>query len=143
MLSVAVQEMLPAGGPCLLNGSPCALYSNLFKCDFSEGRRAIEIHLTPPCSCPRAARIGQGVRPTRVAITPNPRRGSYPWAREDWRLTVSIPTAAIWCSARALRLPFETRIANGEEARREFVRLVGVARAKRTSGESIWAPFGP
>ena len=45
--------------------------------------------------------------------------------------------------ARAMRLPFETRIANGEEARREFVRLVGVARAKRTSGELIWAPFGP
>jgi heme iron utilization protein len=28
-----------------------------------------------------------------------------------------------------LRLPFETRITNGEEARKELVRLVGVARS--------------
>jgi putative heme iron utilization protein len=31
--------------------------------------------------------------------------------------------------ARALRLPFATRITNGEEARKELVRLVGEARA--------------
>ena len=32
--------------------------------------------------------------------------------------------------ARALRLPFATRITNGEEARKELVRLVSEARAK-------------
>jgi heme oxygenase (biliverdin-IX-beta and delta-forming) len=31
--------------------------------------------------------------------------------------------------ARALRLPFETRVTNGEEARKELVRLVGAARS--------------
>jgi heme iron utilization protein len=48
-----------------------------------------------------------------------------------WRMTGIDPDGCdLVIGARALRLPFETRIANGEEARRELVRLVGVARAK-------------
>jgi hypothetical protein len=48
-----------------------------------------------------------------------------------WRLTGIDPDGCdLVLGARALRLPFETRITNGEDARRELVRLVGVARAK-------------
>ena len=46
-----------------------------------------------------------------------------------WRMTGIDPEGCdLVLGSRALRLPFETRITNGEEARRELVRLVGVAR---------------
>ncbi len=48
-----------------------------------------------------------------------------------WRMTGIDPEGCdLVLGARALRLPFAARIANGEEARRELVRLVGEARAK-------------
>ena len=47
-----------------------------------------------------------------------------------WRMTGIDPEGCdLVLGARALRLPFEARITNGEEARTELVRLVGVARA--------------
>jgi heme iron utilization protein len=54
--------------------------------------------------------------------------GSAPGA---WRMTGIDPRGCdLVLGSRALRLPFEMRITNAEEARRELVRLVGVARAK-------------
>jgi heme oxygenase (biliverdin-IX-beta and delta-forming) len=48
-----------------------------------------------------------------------------------WRMTGIDPEGCdLVLGARALRLVFATRITNGEEARRELVRLVGEARAK-------------
>jgi putative heme iron utilization protein len=48
-----------------------------------------------------------------------------------WRMTGIDPEGCdLVLGARALRLPFAARITNGEEARRELVRLVGEARAK-------------
>lgn len=48
-----------------------------------------------------------------------------------WRMTGIDPEGCdLVLGARALRLPFASRITNGEEARRELVRLVGAARAK-------------
>jgi putative heme iron utilization protein len=48
-----------------------------------------------------------------------------------WRMTGIDPEGCdLVLGARALRLGFATRITNGEEARRELVRLVGEARAK-------------
>jgi heme iron utilization protein len=48
-----------------------------------------------------------------------------------WRMSGIDPEGCdLVLGARALRLPFETRITNGEEARKELVRLVDVARAK-------------
>lgn len=47
-----------------------------------------------------------------------------------WRMSGIDPQGCdLVLGSRALRLPFETRITNAEEARRELVRLVGVARA--------------
>ena len=49
----------------------------------------------------------------------------------SWRMTGIDPEGCdLVLGARALRLPFAARITNGEEARRELVRLVGEARAK-------------
>ena len=49
----------------------------------------------------------------------------------EWRMTGIDPEGCdLVLGARALRLVFATRITNGEEARRELVRLVGEARAK-------------
>jgi putative heme iron utilization protein len=49
----------------------------------------------------------------------------------EWRMTGIDPEGCdLVLGARSLRLPFATRITNGEEARRELVRLVGDARAK-------------
>ena len=49
----------------------------------------------------------------------------------DWRMTGIDPEGCdLVLGARALRLPFANRITNGEEARKELVRLVGEARAK-------------
>jgi putative heme iron utilization protein len=46
-----------------------------------------------------------------------------------WRMTGIDPQGCdLVLGARALRLPFETRITNAEEARRELVRLVALAR---------------
>jgi hypothetical protein len=48
-----------------------------------------------------------------------------------WRMTGIDPEGCdLVLGSRALRLPFETRITNAEEARRELVRLVGVARSQ-------------
>jgi putative heme iron utilization protein len=48
-----------------------------------------------------------------------------------WRMTGIDPEGCdLVLGARALRLPFANRITNGEEARKELVRLVGEARAK-------------
>jgi heme iron utilization protein len=48
-----------------------------------------------------------------------------------WRMSGIDPQGCdLVLGARALRLPFETRVTNGEEARKELVRLVGEARAK-------------
>ena len=48
-----------------------------------------------------------------------------------WRMTGIDPEGCdLVLGARALRLPFAARITNGEEARKELVRLVGVARSK-------------
>jgi len=48
-----------------------------------------------------------------------------------WRMSGIDPEGCdLVLGARALRLPFETRVTNGEDARKELVRLVGVARAK-------------
>ena len=48
-----------------------------------------------------------------------------------WRMTGIDPDGCdLVLGSRALRLPFETRITNAEEARRELVRLVGVARSQ-------------
>ena len=48
-----------------------------------------------------------------------------------WRMSGIDPEGCdLVLGARALRLPFATRITNGEEARKELVRLVGEARAK-------------
>jgi putative heme iron utilization protein len=53
--------------------------------------------------------------------------GAVPGA---WRMTGIDPQGCdLVLGSRALRLPFETRITNAEEARRELVRLVGLARA--------------
>jgi heme iron utilization protein len=47
-----------------------------------------------------------------------------------WRMSGIDPEGCdVVLGARALRLPFETRVTNGEEARKELVRLVGVARS--------------
>jgi hypothetical protein len=47
-----------------------------------------------------------------------------------WRITGIDPEGCdLVLGARALRLPFATRVGNGEEARKELVRLVGAARA--------------
>jgi putative heme iron utilization protein len=47
-----------------------------------------------------------------------------------WRMTGIDPQGCdLVLGSHALRLPFATRITNAEEARRELVRLVGVARA--------------
>ncbi len=49
----------------------------------------------------------------------------------SWRMTGIDPEGAdLVLGARALRLPFASRITNGEEARKELVRLVGVARSQ-------------
>ena len=48
-----------------------------------------------------------------------------------WRMSgIDTEGCDLVLGARALRLPFATRITNGEEARKELVRLVGEARAK-------------
>ncbi|MEI9902108.1 MAG: DUF2470 domain-containing protein [Hyphomicrobium sp.] len=48
-----------------------------------------------------------------------------------WRMTGIDPEGCdLVLGARALRLPFSARITNGEEARKELVSLVGLARAK-------------
>jgi len=48
-----------------------------------------------------------------------------------WRMTGIDPAGCdLLLGAYALRLPFASRITNGEEARRELVRLVGVARSQ-------------
>lgn len=48
-----------------------------------------------------------------------------------WRMTGVDPQGCdIVCGARALRLPFATRVTTGEEVRKELVRLVGVARSQ-------------
>jgi putative heme iron utilization protein len=48
-----------------------------------------------------------------------------------WRMSGIDPQGCdLVLGARALRLPFATRVTNGEEARKELVRLVGEARAK-------------
>jgi putative heme iron utilization protein len=48
-----------------------------------------------------------------------------------WRMTGIDPEGCdLVLGARALRLPFAARITNGEEARRELVRLVGIARSQ-------------
>jgi hypothetical protein len=53
--------------------------------------------------------------------------GAVPGA---WRMSGIDPQGCdLVLGSRALRLPFETRITNAEEARRELVRLVGLARA--------------
>lgn len=47
-----------------------------------------------------------------------------------WRMTGIDPEGCdLVLGARALRLTFDARVTNGDEARRELVRLVGVARA--------------
>lgn len=47
-----------------------------------------------------------------------------------WRMSGLDPQGCdLVLGSRALRLPFEARITSGEDARRELVRLVGVARA--------------
>ena len=49
----------------------------------------------------------------------------------DWRMTGVDPEGCdLVLGARALRLPFGTRVTSGEEARKELVRLVGVARSQ-------------
>jgi len=48
-----------------------------------------------------------------------------------WRMTGIDPQGCdLVLGARALRLPFASRVTNGEEVRKELVRLVGDARAK-------------
>jgi putative heme iron utilization protein len=48
-----------------------------------------------------------------------------------WRMTGIDPEGCdLVAGAHALRLPFATRVTNGEEARKELVRLVGAARSK-------------
>lgn len=48
----------------------------------------------------------------------------------EWRMTGIDPEGCdLVAGARAVRLPFAARIASAEEARKELVRLVGVARA--------------
>jgi putative heme iron utilization protein len=48
-----------------------------------------------------------------------------------WRMSGIDPEGCdLVLGARALRLPFETRVTSGEEARKELVRLVGVARSQ-------------
>lgn len=48
-----------------------------------------------------------------------------------WRMTGIDPAGCdLVLGARALRLPFAARITNGEEARKELVRLVGLARSR-------------
>jgi hypothetical protein len=49
----------------------------------------------------------------------------------EWRMTGIDPQGCdIVCGARALRLPFASRVTSGDEARKELVRLVGVARSQ-------------
>jgi heme iron utilization protein len=54
--------------------------------------------------------------------------GSVPGS---WHMTGIDPEGCdLVLGSRALRLPFASRVTNGEEARKELVRLVGAARAK-------------
>jgi putative heme iron utilization protein len=47
-----------------------------------------------------------------------------------WRMSgIDAEGCDLVFGARALRLPFATRITNGEDARRELVRLVALAKA--------------
>jgi hypothetical protein len=49
----------------------------------------------------------------------------------SWHMTGIDPEGCdLVLGSRALRLPFASRVTNGEEARKELVRLVGAARAK-------------